>query len=646
MKDAFRILMILFCVSCICVAWGRAHTSFLQANEAQPISPQISVGPNMLVSHEGDIPHVELLLAANGRDPDNFLGAAIVPTTREGDWACKAYVTKDDGATWDDVVFPEQHKTGGADPQVAFGLHGTAYFATLTTLQDEKGRPKDDVAFYRSEDGGETWRKPAYLGSNYDHEVVAVDLTSGKYAGRIYVSVMYFSSVGGTLVYHLGVLRSDDDGRSFVGPVEAAKGSGSTGVNTASNILVLRDGTLVVPYLDFDSNSVQSKDRTFDNYWVVTSSDGGLTFSSPQKVATNELSRSNQGVALETFGTAAVDNQSNVFPDRLYMAWTAHRSGKYRIEFSSSSDRGNTWTKPKFVDDVPAASASQYQPVLTVNKQGIVGITWFDTRASKDGSLYDEYFSASIDGGATFLAPVRVSSESSFPLGAGNLRLIPTGWLAKNELRVTFLNAANRWGAGGDYMGLTADSNGVFRPFWADSRTGTFQVMTSLVHVDLPEKSHAHEAQESEVAEESSESRRKSETRPEPESKVEASVSDRIELVFDPTSYDASTQTAQIPIHLKNVSQATIYGPISVQVKSFGSGTGNVWKENAPEILNANNGKKRDGAIFDYSHAIGSNSRLDSHALSAAVVWKMKLADPLHIPDMHLQVTGFLAARK
>ncbi|MBK7598131.1 MAG: hypothetical protein IPJ07_06230 [Acidobacteria bacterium] len=96
-------------------------------------------------------------------------------------------------------------------------------------------------------------------------------------------------------------------------------------------------------------------------------------------------------------------------------------------------------------------------------------------------------FAVSVDGGESFLPPVRLSSAPSSRWGAGNFAFSPSTWsdLMKN-IRVTFLSAASRWGSGGDYIGLTADAEGVFHPFWPDSRTGTFQAMTSRVQVELP----------------------------------------------------------------------------------------------------------------------------------------------------------------
>src|SRR5271168_442771 len=80
----------------------------------------VIVGPNMLVSRDGDFPHVELMAASNPKNPKNILGASITNTKPDGGWADKTYASLDGGNSWSASAFPEQMEWGGADPQVAF----------------------------------------------------------------------------------------------------------------------------------------------------------------------------------------------------------------------------------------------------------------------------------------------------------------------------------------------------------------------------------------------------------------------------------------------------------------------------------------------------------------------------------------------
>ena len=156
---------------------------------------------------------------------------------RDGGSATKAYVSRDGGIVWNDVIFPEQREMGGGDPQVAFSAVGTALFATLATGPDETGRTRAFLHSYRSEDGGATWSDVYNLGASYDHPMLVADQTTGPFSGRLYMSVLY-----GGIEYSLGVFRSEDDGRSWIGPVKFIDGAGGAGAECGSHAGVSRRG--------------------------------------------------------------------------------------------------------------------------------------------------------------------------------------------------------------------------------------------------------------------------------------------------------------------------------------------------------------------------------------------------------------------
>lgn len=586
-------------------------------------SPVVVVGPNMLVSRDGNVPHVELMVVANPKNARNLLGAAMTATRREGGWACRTYASLDGGATWIDNSFAEQTELGGADPQVAFSARGTALFAALVWVRDARGREHTAVHFHRSEDGGLTWVPGADLGYSYDHEQIVVDQSVGAHAGRIYVGTVYGS------VDTVGVFRSDDDARTFTGPVDVANGGGKLGLNV-SNILLFRDGTLFVPYVTW-SRERRTTGPVESRMFFATSPDGGVTFSEPRSIHTQTLFPDDPHAGEFGLPIFGLDASTGPYKDRLYVAWTEFRSGGAgpRLFFSSSADRGAHWTEPRSLDPSAPAGARQFQPALAVNKDGVLGITWFDTRHSKDGSQYDEYFTASLDGGETFLRPVRVSSESSIPMGAGNMVPAPQTFTAQGVMRLALLTPAARWPSGGDYMGLTADRDGAFRPLWADSRTGTFQMYTTAVTVDVskPASNDASKAVD-----------RTAVKPPSQPTRIETELSDKIEFVFDPASYDMATREVALPVGIRNSTKQTIFPPVRVEVVEFGSGKGNVDREFAPQVLNASNGKTGIGAWFDFSPALGTRQRLEPGDVSGPIVWRMKLAEPMKTPDLHLRV--------
>lgn len=595
--------------------------------------PRIVLGPDYLVSRDGDIPHVETHIAANPLDRKNLVGASITAARPEGGWANRVFVTHDGGITWHWVDFSEQFQFGSADPQVAFTPHGTALFIGLASgsVTDEKDRPRGGMHIYRSTDGGKSWQQTQVVCCSHDHEQVVVDNTLGRFAGRIYISTLWDYPV-----YRVGVFRSDDDGLTFTGPVEAANGGGTIGINSYTPV-VLSDGTLIVPFGDFEflPEKRKEKGKVEANNWFVSSNDGGVTFSARRKIHTQVYDRDDPDSGREgTFPSVAADASGGKYRDRIYFAWTDSRFGKTRILFSHSTDRGATWSPPRILDPNVPAGSRQFQPVVAVNKAGVLGALWLDTRNSPDGSRYEPFFTASLDGGETFLPSLPVSSEPSLQKGPGNVAVHADSWEHEGVGRLVFLSAYLRWGAGGDYIGMTADPAGTFFPLWPDSRSGTFQLYTAPIRVEVPEPLPTPVPgvpTPTPVA-----------TAAKPPQRVQTKVLDRVDLVFDPARTDWQAGTVEVSIRLKNKSSKPIYPPITLEIVGFGSGMGDEHKEFAPAVLNAANGKTGVGAVFSFDAALRGLESLAPGALTAPVVLRFKLVNPTKTPDTHFHVFGML----
>ena len=316
------------------------------------------------------------------------------------------------------------------------------------------------------------------------------------------------------------------------------------------------------------------------------------------------------------------------------MVWPDVRFGKPRLLFSYSKNKGNVWTEPKLVNPDAPEWSSQYQPMVFVNDKGILGLMWFDTRASNKGDRYQLYFTASVDGGESFLPAVLVSSALSFP--ATEINLTPShlfGLDSGQSINVRTLSAYTRWGDGGDYMGLTATADGIFHPFWADSRGRSFQIWTCPIAVKAG----------GEIAEQEMNAESKLTTT---SRKTRVTLNKRLELFYDPIKYDAASQVAVLPIRLKNISKDTLYGPFSVKIKAMFPEYAKKYVDegwmNAPEVLNASNGEKGAGAVFDYSSSLRDFEYLEPGGLTEAVEWKVKFPNRLSTDlDLEVEITGF-----
>ncbi len=141
------------------------------------------------------------------------------------------------------------------------------------------------------------------------------------------------------------------------------------------------------------------------------------------------------------------------------------------IFLAYSTDRGRTWSEPTLISDSAHGTVEARIPMVAAGRDGVVGVAWF-ARDDAVHPCFVPHFSASLDGGDTFLpaVPVADTSDCPDPGITGNV--------------VEGFDTADRWPAGGDYFGLAADSGGAFRAVCADSRTGRYQLWTASITVD------------------------------------------------------------------------------------------------------------------------------------------------------------------
>lgn len=408
------------------------------------------------ISMEGPrYPVVEPHLAADPRDASHLVAAAIIIRANDLSGSdCAAFVSFDGGMVWKRHDFTLLEC---GDPWVAIGEDGTILLTVLGRAAGQEDRP-DHLLVFRSQDGGRTWLGPLSLGTGHDHETIAVDRSDGPYRGSFYVaSQSYDEEPGGKTRSVAFVARSSDGGRSFQPPTRLFVSN--LGLN-AMNPVVLADGTLMVPFEDYARETDKGRvwlDR--ERSWVMPSSDGAKTFLAPMLVSE---------ACFKSFGTLAVDASSGPFRDRLY--WICNSNRFEDVYLHHSSDRGERWTKPIRVNQGSGTSPYVRTPALAVNRDGVVGIAWYDARTAgerykREFVCQEIYFTASLDGGDTFLPETKVSSEKSCPM------------LPQNG------EAAWRWPAGGDYMGLAAGPDGQFVLLWADSRRDTYQLRTATLSV-------------------------------------------------------------------------------------------------------------------------------------------------------------------
>jgi hypothetical protein len=564
----------------------RADTRAEELRRAAEIESgvRIDVGPNILVSKDGNVAHIEPHLAANPRDSKQLLGTAMVDYESGG--RIVAYASDDGGYTW--MASPIPMDDAG-DPQVAFGVTGTAYVAGLGMAPDKRF----GLFFARSTDNGKHWSTPLFLSENEDHPQMAVDYTGGRYNGRVYLTSAT-----------LKMFRSSSDGETWETRTFLKEGD-NYGHNVC-NPLVLSDGSLFIPYASWTQGPGRSQDTATWNF--VLSSDGGETFSPQQLIRiirTGNIHQLPERARRQQFPEFAVDTRNGSRKDRIYMVFPNIVDGYARIFMHYSTDRGKTWSKPIAVDPNSPKHSEQFNQMTAVNKDGVVGISWFDTRANSDGSVFDKYFATSIDGGQSFLPAVRVSTVSIHPHVPGNLVVMPSMSRKKDTVYLAFDRGGARLETGGDYMGLTTDTNGAFHLLWPDTRTGAYRLYTSAVRVDTSATRIA--------------------TRSGPAATREL-IGNEFAVLFDPTQYDDSTGELRVPLRIQNLSADPWYGPMTVRfdVNPNAGQRGASDVRDYPQIIGAANGKTGPGAEFDFTSLMGTTTMIPPGASTGQFVLRLK----------------------
>lgn len=450
------------------------------ASTAPTAASGSTVATNIRVSNDGYLAHSEPMVAINPSNPLNLVGGSKFFTNpAHYRFQIGTYTSFDGGCTWTDngvlPGFASNELT--SDVSVAFGPDNRVYVAVLYNSANDSG-----IAVSTSTDSGKTFGEPVRVYDNPTGEVfsdkpwIAVDMTSGPYRGSVYVvwSYDYGSGCGydNACKQSLGFVHSTDGGKTF-SAMRQVEGSAPFCTNpakgrapedrTCNAVLgaipaVLPDGTLAVAFDYFD---LMSTGKIPTRLAIVTSPDGGSTWTSPTSIATIS----------DILGVFPPDRYRNLsLPafaadpkhGNLYIAWADKQTGDADILFSSSSDKGRTWSMPVRVNDDPANNrANQFQPQLAVADNGVVTLSFFDTRNDIHHHLIDVYMAQSTDGGVTFRPNVLVTSQSwdpaiDAPIDGNGLEFI------------------------GDYQGLAVNNQFAY-PFWNDTRTGSQEIFTALV---------------------------------------------------------------------------------------------------------------------------------------------------------------------
>ena len=444
------------------------------------------------------------------------------PCSALGDGYSGTYYSNDGGKTWCCIATDPQHigtlipgvehlvggqYDAGGDSNLVFDNSGNVYFTGLgfnrltapNTVTVSKGTFDSN--------GNLHWGSPVFIGQTNspstlnDKPWTAVDAhASSPFQGRVYVSWTRFIFSAGTGAYVQSPIifaYSTDGGQTFSSPQLIA---GNVLYSQGSHVMVGSDGTV---YVLWDGDT---RFGPFDSTWMVKSTDGGVTWTTPLAIAplVDIFSPANTVFRVNSFPAGDVAPNGDV-----YAAWSTealNTANSYGVDltcasgpasschaavyWSKSTDRGATWTTPRLA--FPALDASTRTASGYPVKQPSGGKlqapapqrvdTFFPAVAiSLQGNVYMSAYAADV------VSPWQRCAQPATPTAVGRINcLVLDNYInnARLDYVVTDLttavtqtvtthpiNSRYQFGGGfiGDYTDLAVDSNNNFHAIWTDT---------------------------------------------------------------------------------------------------------------------------------------------------------------------------------
>jgi len=372
-------------------------------------------------------------------DQKMMIGAIMLNTMKgkESDFGCIALTTNDGGQNWSFHSFPVPES---ADPWCMITQQGTYLFSVLGF---------DSLYLFRSTNGGLSWNEnPINLGSGHDHQTMA-EMVNGS------DSKVYIGSIQNNAIF---VASTSDQGVT----IDRSKIFRFSNLNANTmTIQVTADGNVVIPFTTFGKFDNNNK-----HLFLKNSTGWLLRFNT--KLDTSFTPSFITDAGGKGFPVLAIDKTKEIYSNRMY--WIFSNQIEKKIMLTYSVNQGKNWTEPilvrKYTNSEPATKNSfTGVPNIIVNQKGVVGITWQDRKDDPESKAQYYYFTASLDGGNTFIEPKRVSTAKSNPQSSLN------GF------------SGQRYSSGGDYTGLAVKKNGNFVTVWSDARDGRFALFISEIKV-------------------------------------------------------------------------------------------------------------------------------------------------------------------
>lgn len=420
-----------------------------------PAAGQLVLEPVVHVSQDRPrVSHAEPHLSIHPADGRQLV-AGVIALPDSGMAAVETLYSKDGGRTWQRLPLPRMDETWGADPWMAFDADNRPVAVALVGA-DGGGGPAV-LWYYTADSVGAPWKDPIEIGlgtgGSWDHQRMVVDRTDGRYRNRAYVMGDKWGprTVSGAATSGIGVSLIDDGSR--ITRIHHAHLSNTS--KSASEGVVLRDGTLVFAFHEYLPLSQRSRERWIGTLWVTTSEDGGNTFSNRRYVA--------NGLPPGQISLVADQRPGH---ERLYAFWGSGES----VYSAWSDDRGHQWSPAATVG--PRRGRVMMGTTGAVDGHGRVAVIWNNDVDGPDGQRCTQMRFGWSEPSDTLNFETRPLADATcVPLEGGPV------FLVHEDAVETHL----RYGEGGDYYGLVGLPDGGFVAMWVDASTGILQTMARRI---------------------------------------------------------------------------------------------------------------------------------------------------------------------
>jgi hypothetical protein len=366
------------------------------------------------------------------------------PTENRYDSSGGFYRSTEGGTTWSagflpglvraDTAAPGPYESAG-DPAVVAGPKGTFWYANIAFDRTDAA---NSVAVSRSTNGGNSWSTSF---------VVQTPANQGKamFNDKEWIGADPSDPTGKTAYVTwtlfqgsssaIVISKTTDGGLTWSAPQRVSNVFTN---DQGSTVVVGSSGTVYVTFETFHGRT--------DSVAFAVSTDGGATFTTRLIAPVSDIPSPLPGATFrdDSFPALAVDGPT------LHVVWSNWNGTDADVVYMRSANGGASWSSPVTIGGGPG---DQFFPWIAA-RNGVAYASWM-IRAS--GDTYTIAGVASTNGGASWSSPVTLSTA-------------PSDVQAGNEF--SFPNCAFNFI--GDYSGITVDSTGAGHSLWTDIRADQF----------------------------------------------------------------------------------------------------------------------------------------------------------------------------